>query len=417
MTTSQHNPGESGTGGTQGLDDVPILPFARPNLLDLPPQYALLRAARPVALVRTPIGDPAWLVTRYADVKALLADPRLVQSPLDPTTAPRYSASTLLSKESFDRSDDTVGPTDRMRGRRAIAGAFRARRVQALRPHIKEHAHRLLDTMADAVAPVDLHEAFSVPLSYTVICELLGIPATDREFFQHSFDQATDMYDRDNAQRGHRNLVEYMTKLVVLKRNNRGEDLISDFVAATEGDHALLVDEVVGLAIGLLFAGHNPLMSRIDLGTVLLLAHREQLDDLRADPALMPSAIEEILRRAAPRAADELRRYAARDIEVGGACITAGDLVLLSLQAANHDPDVFPEPDRFDIRRQDGDHVAFGYGMTFCMGAMLARLELEVALSALFARFPTLEPAVPVASLAIRFDRLSGGVLSLPVTW
>ncbi len=417
MTTPQHDPNGNGTRTTRDLDDVPVLPFDRPNLLDLPPQYALLRAEHPVAPVRTPIGDPAWLVTRYTDVKALLADPRLVQSPPDPANAPRYSASTLLSKESFDRSDDTAGSTDRMRGRRAIAGAFRARRVQALRSRIEGHAHRLLDAMAGAAPPVDLHEAFSVPLSYTVICELLGIPPTDREFFQQSFDLATDMYDRDNALRGHRSLVEYMTELVALKRADRGEDLVSDFVAATEGNQALLVDEVVGLAIGLLFAGHNPLMSRIDLGTVLLLAHRQQLDDLRADPALMPGAIEEILRRAAPRAADELRRYAARDIEVGGTRIAAGDLVLLSLQAANHDPEVFPEPDRFDIRRRDGDHVAFGYGMTFCMGAMLARLELEVALSALLARFPTLEPAVPVASLGIRFDRLSGGVLSLPVTW
>ncbi|WP_256105421.1 cytochrome P450 [Streptomyces sp. ODS05-4] len=399
------------------VGDVPTLPFARPALLDLPPRYARLRADQPVAAVRTPIGDPAWLVTRYADVRALLADARLVQSPPDPATAARYSASTLLSKESFDRSDDTAGPADRLRGRRAIAGAFRARRVQALRSRVTEHAHRLLDAMEDEGPGVDLHERFAVPLSYTVICELLGIPSADREFFQYGFDQATNMYDREAAQRGHRELVAYMTDLVALKRRTRGEDLISDFVAAMEGEHALLVEEVVGLAIGLLFAGHNPLMSRIDLGTVLLLTHPEQTAALRADPALMPGAVEEVLRRAAPRAADELRRYAAEDLVVGGVRIAANDLVLLSLQAANHDPEVYSDPDRFDIRRGGPDHVAFGYGMTFCMGAMLARLELEVALGALFDRFPALALAVPLASLGLRFDRLSGGVLALPVTW
>ncbi|MGW3134893.1 cytochrome P450 [Streptomyces sp. NPDC001139] len=397
--------------------DVPTLPFARPSLLDLPQQYAQLRADRPVAAVRTPVGDPAWLVTGYADVKALLTDTRLVQSPLNPATAARYSASTLLSKEAFDRSDATSGSADRLRGRRAIAGAFRLRRVQALRPRISEYAHQLLDAMADDGPTADLHQRFAVPLSYTVICELLGIPSADRDFFEHGFDKATNMYDREAAQRGHQELVAYMTDLVALKRRTQSEDLISDFVAAMEGQHALLVEEVVGLAIGLLFAGHNPLMSRIDIGTVLLLTHPEQLDTLRAAPELMPSAVEEVLRRAAPRSADELRRYAAEDLEVGGVRIAAGDLVLLSLQAANHDPEVFPDPGRFDIRRGGPDHVAFGYGMTFCMGAMLARLELEIALGALFDRFPRLALAAPLTSLGLRFDRLSGGVLALPVTW
>lgn len=206
-----------------------------------------------------------------------------------------------------------------------------------------------------------------------------------------------------------------MGELVTHKRTRPGEDVISDLVAAQQRWH-YGDDHIAALAAMLLFAGHETTVSRIDVGTLLLLAHPTQAAALRADPALVGSAVEEILRMAAP-ASGGLPRYAHADIDIAGVTIRAGDAVLLTASVANRDPAAFPEPDRFDITRDPNPHLAFGHGPRYCIGASLARVELQAVFSALPTRFPTLRLAVPVDQLHLRTDLLTGGLTSLPVTW
>jgi pentalenolactone synthase len=204
-----------------------------------------------------------------------------------------------------------------------------------------------------------------------------------------------------------------MTELIGRKRRAPGEDLLSDLLAAEDG--GLGEQQVAFIAAALLFAGHETTVARIDLGALLLMADPGQRHRLRRDPGAVPRAVEEILRVAAPGGVG-VPRYARTDIAIGGVTIRAGDAVLLTGTSANRDPEAFPDPDRFDVDRDPNPHLSFGHGPHYCIGAGLARVELQEVFAALPARFPAMRPAVPVASLRIR-DTLTGGLSSLPVTW
>jgi cytochrome P450 len=305
---------------------------------------------------------------------------------------------------------------DHSRMRMVMNRSFSHRRMEALRPRVQAIVDELLDGLARRTAPADLHESFSFPLPVLVICELLGVPYEDREEFRRWSQGAVDMSDRAAAFASLERLNEYIRGLIALKRRRPAEDVISDLVHARDVEGRLSEQEMVEIGAGLLFAGHETTVTRIDLGTLLLLTHPDQRAALQRDPSLGPAAVEEIL-RISTTTIGAVPRYALADIEIAGVTIRAGEMVVLGLEAANRDERAFPDPNRFDIARERNPHVSFGHGYRFCLGAPLARIELQTALTTLFERFPTLELAVPLAQLRQRSHLLTGGLEELPVTW
>ena len=390
--------------------ELPQLPFPREDVLHLPREFLALQVEAPIVPVRTPAGDVAWLVTRYAETKALFADPRLGRSHPDPERAARISASAFLGGP-MGQADTEAEAQARLR--RLLAPAFSARRMASLRSHVAELVAGLLDRMEEQGAPTDLHEALSFPLPVLVICELLGVPFEDREQFRVWSQRASSLTDRAGATAAAGALVGYMAELVGRKRRAPGEDVLSDLLTAEDG--SLGEDSIAFIGAALLFAGHETTVARIDIGALLVMAHPDQRDLLRRDPDVVPRAVEEILRVAAP-AGVGIPRYAKADIDIGGITIRSGDAVLLTGASANRDPEAFEDPHRFDIGRDPNPHLSFGHGPHYCIGAGLARVELREVFAALPARFPSMQPAVPLASLRIR-DTLTGGLASLPVTW
>jgi cytochrome P450 len=368
--------------------------------------------------VTTPAGDSAWLVTNYDDVKALLSDPRLDLSHAEPERAARVSRSAF--------GGPMGNPTElaeRTRIRRLLAPAFSARRMASLRPRVRAIITGLLETMAGHAQPVDLHEVVSFPLPTLVICELLGVPYADREDFRRWSDDAANLTDVARSQAGLSQLRVYMQALVERKKAQPVDDVISDLVAAATTDPDLTVDGIVMLSIVLLLAGYETTVISIDRGVILLLTYPEQADAVRHDPELVAPAVEEILRLPLPTRASGaeqaigLPRYANTDFTFGGVSIRTGELVILGVSAANRDERHFSEPDRFDVYRKPNPHLAFGHGPRICVGAPLARLELQMLVPALLHRFPTLRLAVAAESLRERAEVVTGGVMELPVTW
>jgi pentalenolactone synthase len=392
---------------------MPVLPFERSSILEAPPLLLQLQAERPVTRVRTPAGDEAWLVTRYTDVKELFADHRLGRSHPDPERAPRYTNAAFLGGP-MTQAESEVAQHTRMR--RALTPSFMAKRMNAMRPGIQAVVDGVLDRIAELPRPVDLHEELAVPVPILVICELLGVPYEDRDRFRAWSEQAVGMKDRAHARAGIAALGAYMAGLIARKREDRGEDVISDLISAGEADPDYTEQEMISLASGLLFAGHETTILRIEFGVLLLLSNPIQLRALQGDPSLVRTAVEEILRVAVP-GLDLIPRYAVADLELDGTTIRRGDLVLLSRAAANRDPAVFGDPLRFDVRRQENQHVSFGHGHHFCIGAALARVELQTVVGTLFNRLPTLRLAVPLEELQLRDDAFTGGLRALPVTW
>jgi cytochrome P450 len=319
--------------------------------------------------------------------------------------------------------DPATEQADHAQMRRLLGRLLSVRRVEAMRPRVQELVDGLFDDMEARTPPVEFHEAVAFPLPVLVICELLGIPSEERDRFRRWSDDAGDMLDRDRSQEGMRQLSAYMRDLADRRRREPTGDLVSELVAAQERDDRLSDDGVARLAAVLLFAGHQTTMTSIDKGALLLLTHEAQREALRRDPALVPQAVEEILRcpwpgqRSEAQPARGVPRYAREHIEVDGVTIEAGDMVLLRLQAANGDERVFAEPAQFDVGRTENPHLTFGHGAHFCLGAALARVELQTVFATLLRRFPTLRLAVPPEELRLRSRAVSGGLAELPVTW
>jgi cytochrome P450 len=369
----------------------------------------------------TPAGDPAWLVTGYDNVRALLGDSRLKRSHPEPERASRFSDSVLFGQPTGDLFSES---RHHQQMRRLLGPAFSAKRMASLRARVRELLDGLLDDMAGRRPPVDLHEAVSFPLPALVICELLGVPYEDREDFRRWSAEAGRIDDAARSQAGMVALWTYMVELVERKRAQLSEDVISDLLSASEQDpEALSSDVVPEAAAGLLFAGHETTMTAIDRGVLLLLTNPAQREALQRDPAIAAQVVEEILRVPHPVSGPPesrpggIPRWTSADIEIGGATIPAGDLVLLSVESANLDDRAFACPEAFDVTRENNPHLTFGYGPHFCMGAPLARIELQAVFGTLLGRFPTLRLAVPVEELRPRTGLLTGGIVELPVTW
>jgi pentalenolactone synthase len=389
--------------------------------------------------VTSPAGDPAWLIRGYDTIRQLLADPRLERSHPDPERASRYSEAVIFGRPEMSSANEQA---DHAAMRRLLTPSFSARRLALLRPRVQALVDDLLDAMGRMSPPVDAHEAIAFPLPALVICDLLGVPAADRDDFRRWSDDAADMTDAARSMAGWKALWRYMRELIARKQQQPGEDVLSDLIAAHSSRTQApqepgiadldIASQIAPLAAGLLFAGHETTVAAIDKGIVLLLTNSSQREALQYDPMLVPSAVEEILRHPLPVPALEtpetsetpdteraggLPRYANTDFELAGVTIRAGDLVLLDLQDANLDAQRFPMPEAFDVARVDNPHVTFGHGPYYCIGAPLARLELQALFGTLFGRFPTLRLAVPVEQLRLRSHLLTGGLTALPVTW
>jgi cytochrome P450 len=392
------------------------LPFDRgDDPLAIAQRYRTLQDQTAVAPVRTMAGDPAWLVTRHADVKALLSDDRLGRAHPHPERAARISASALFGGASGDHRTEHA---EHQRLRRLLAPAFSARRMERLRVRVGDLIDGLLDEIG--APPADLHHAVSVPLPVMVICELLGVPYDERDRFRAwSTDLAS--FDANRSQSALREFTGFTHTLVAEKRRNPGEDVLSDLLhAATDqqpGTAAMTDADVARVAAMLLFAGHETTMVRIDLGMLLLIDHPDQYRALRDHPQLINSAVDEILRLSSITAIGGLPRYANTDLTLHDTTISAGDAVLLATTAANRDPRVFTDPDTFDITRAPNPHLAFGHGPRYCIGAGLARIELCEVLRRIVHRFPTLELAIPRDQLRAHRASLTGGLAALPLTW
>jgi cytochrome P450 len=355
--------------------------------------------------------DEAWLATRYDEVKSLLGDPRLGLSHPDPRSAARISDSVLFGG-AWDNFETEAA--DHARFRSLLAPYFSPRAMQAMRPRVEALVDERLEEFSARTPPVDLRDALSLPVSVSVICELLGVPYEDRGRFREWSEDLAVLTDRSRSEAAMAELLDYMMRLVQRKRMSPGDDMITGLCRAEDGG---LDDAYISyMAAVMLFAGHETTVARIDRGVLLLLANPDQHRALLDDPGLLPGAVEEILRAAAfPWGA--VPRYAREDIDVGGVTVRAGEAVLLDPVAADYDERVFAEPDRFDITRAPNHHVAFGHGPRYCIGAPLSRIELEAVFARLIPRFPTLRLAVPIERMRIRRDLLTGGLAQLPVTW
>jgi cytochrome P450 len=389
-------------------------PFSEPDRLNLDPLYAQLRRQEPVARVRLPFGEDAWLATRYQDVKVVLGDPRFSRAASvgrdEPRTSPQPIGGGILSMD----------PPDHSRLRRLVAKAFTARRVEQLRPVTAAIAGELVDAMRTAGPPADLVEHFSTPLPVRVICRLLGVPPSDQHLFR-TWSEAiisTTSLPPETVIEYLGSLHAYMAGLIAQRREVATDDLIGAMVQARDEDNDRLTEqEMVELAAGLLAAGHETTVTQLSNFVYVLLTHPEQLAVLRARPELVPGAVEELLRFVPLGAAAAFARYATEDLELGGVRIRAGEPVIAAMSAANRDATVFGEPDRLDITREAGPHLGFGHGVHHCLGAQLARMELQVALGTLLDRLPDLALAVDEKELEWKSGLLVRGLRGLPVTW
>ncbi|MFI2429186.1 cytochrome P450 [Streptomyces sp. NPDC018955] len=382
---------------------------------------AALRQESPVREVTTPRGVTGWLVTRYEDCRAALADPRLLKDAKAATEAlgrqmdsasPYLHAGARLLESHMLNTD----PPDHTRLRALVNKAFTPRTVARLRPRIEEITDGLLDAMAElpADSDVDLVKALAQPLPIAVICEMLGIDAADRHLLLEWTRVIVSSAPGADLVRASDGIVAYLDGLIERKRADPADDLMSALAQVSDQGDRLSRDELIAMGVLMVIAGHDTTVNLIGNGVFALLSAPEQLGRLRADPSLLPGAIEELLRYDGPVHV-ATHRVAAEPLELGGARIPRGALVMVSLLAANRDGERFADPDRLDITRETRGHLAFGHGIHYCLGAPLARTEARIALERLLARFPGLRLGEGAGKPAWHPSLLIHGLVTLPV--
>lgn len=377
-------------------------------------EYIRRQEEEPVSRIRLWNGEEAWLLTRYDDVRAMLGDPRFsadISRPGFPALRPQTERADTV--RTFIRMD----PPEHTVFRRMLTREFMVRRIDAKRPAIEQAVDKCLDDMAGLRPPVDLVESLALPVPSMVICDLLGVPYQDHAFFQ---EQTRAILSRHSTQAQVRaagdELGDYLRRLVIAKEKRPTEDLLGRLVTEREQTGELSRDDLVTMARLLLVAGHETTANMIGLGTLALLENPDELRRLRADPSLVPGAVEELL-RFCTIVRFGLPRATVQEVQIGGQTIPAGQGVIALLSVANRDPREFQDGDRLDLGRPARRHVAFGYGVHQCLGQTLARAELQIVLPALFDRFPTLRLAVPANAVPLRHDMFIFGVHELPVAW
>ncbi|GAA3355143.1 cytochrome P450 [Streptomyces antimycoticus] len=402
----------AGTDGPELVDTAPMIE-------DLYPALATLREVGPVHRIAGTDGRPAWLVTRYEDVRRLLADPRLA---LDKRHAAPGNYSGFSLPPALDANLLNMDPPDHTRVRRLVVKAFTPGRVERMREPVRRIADELLDAIASD-GRADLLTAYAGQLPIIVVCDLLGVPQRDRRDFRAWSDAliTPDPARPRAAKEAVGSMLRFYTELIAKKRAEPGDDLLSDLIRvrddeAGDGDGRLTEDELTSLAFLILLAGYENTVHLIANSVLTLLDHPTVLQKLRADPGGLAGAFDELARYEGP-ASLAIRRFPLEEIEIGGVTIPAGETVLLSLASAHRDPAQFKNPDDFNPHLGRSGHLALGHGIHYCLGAPLARMEMEIALAALLRRFPGLRLDVPREQLRWRPSIRARGLISLPVAW
>src|SRR5438067_9805082 len=404
--------------GRQGearlMADIQFNPMDPEFVADPYPMYHRLRTEDPVH--QSVLGF--WVLTRYEDVVATLRDPRLAKEAIAPFVAARFGIAVQgIGLSMLDRD-----PPDHTRLRGLVSKAFTPRVVEGLRPRIQQIVDGLLDGVT-ARGSMDLIEDFAYPIPVVVICEMLGVPVEDHERFKgwwldlaRGLDAVLLPPDSGVAERSlaaRRALAEYFRGLIATRRASPRGDLLSALIAAEEAGDKLNEDELLATCILLLIAGHETTVNLIGNGTLALLRHPEQLRRLREEPGLIGTAVEELLRYDGP--VQRTARIPSMDLTIGGRIIAKGEMVLPFIGAADRDPAQFPDPDRLDIGRTENRHIAFGWGIHFCLGAPLARVEGQIALNTLVQKLPQL--ALATDRPEYRQSLTLRGLKTLPVTF
>jgi cytochrome P450 len=373
-------------------------------------EYAHLQGSNEVHRITLRSGETGWLVTGYRAVRQALADPRLAgrtgavgHRRALPEEVHLGMNSHMLNKE----------PPDHTRLRRLISAAFTRTRMEQMRPRIEHIAGELLDAMAGR-DEADLIEELATPLPIRVLTELLGVPDQESGAFRAwTMTLTAGALPLDRLDEAATQMLEYTRALLDLKRREPRADLLSALVAVRDGEDRLTEDELTSMVFLLLIAGQETTVNLIGNATLALLVHPGQRERLRADPDLLPSAVEEFLRYESPVQA--ALRMSTEPVELAGVTIPAGSVVILSLLGANRDPARFDRPDRLDLARGDNPQLAFGHGIHHCLGAPLARMEGAIAIGSLLARYPDLRLAVPAEALDWRASLVMHGLAALPV--
>ena len=406
---------ENDTGGVADLE-FPVqrsCPFAPPE------EYTRLREHAPINKVRLPSGTDAWWVSGHEEGRAILADRRF-SSDRRKDAFPVVDADPTVRERFRSQPPAMIGMdgAEHAAARRAVVGEFTMKRLNALRPRIQEIVDRFIDDMlATEEHPVDLVDALSLPVPSLVICELLGAPYADHDYFQ----ERTKLLIRRSAAspdktRAFAELRGYMDDLITRKESEPGDDLFSRQIAKQREEGTLDHASLVSMAFLLLLAGHETTANMISLGVVGLLNNPGQLARITGDPAKTPLAVEELLRYFSIVEA-ATARVATEDVRIGDVTIKADDGVIISGLSANWDPEVFENPADLDVERGARHHIAFGFGPHQCLGQNLARMELEIVFDTLFRRIPTLRLATPVDDVPFKTDAAIYGAYELPVTW
>ncbi|MFF3751571.1 cytochrome P450 [Streptomyces sp. NPDC002018] len=377
--------------------------------MELSEDYARARELPGLLKVRLAYGEPGWLVTRYADARLVLGDRRFSRTE-DGRDGPRQWPE--------PRTGGILGmdPPHHTRLRTLVAKAFTGHRVETLRPEVARLADRLVDRLIAAGPPADLVEDYALPIPVAVICRLLGVPVEDRPLFRAWSDAAlsTSGLTPEEFDRNREELRAYMAGLIDRHRKEPADDLMSALIEARDVDDRLSETELNELCVGILIAGHETTATQIPNFVHVLLGHPEQLGRLRADPSLIPGAVEELLRFVPLGAGAAFPRYATEDIEVGGTLVRTGEAVLVAMGAANRDAIRFGSPGTLDIGRESNQHLGFGHGVHHCLGAPLARVELQEALRALLTRLPGLRLA---GDIGWKQQMIVRGPRTMPIGW
>jgi cytochrome P450 len=390
--------------------ELPIsYPFPPSHVLYHPsPVYAQLREEQPVVRIRTPDGNIVWLASRYADVRQVLTDGRFSRAAAAGPGIP-LTGLARLAEDSMLGMD----PPDHSRIRRLVGRALTARRISELRPHVVKLVDDLLLALKPLPRPVDLVEHFSLPLPILVISELLGVPTEDRNILHGWSDTVMGDWDGDPKE-----LIGYFTELIAAKRARPADDLMSALIAARDDEDKLTENELMSQCVGLLIAGHETTVAEINMGLLTLLHHPDQIGRLQAEPELIPQAVEEMLRFVQISAGGgTLPRVTTEEVKLGGVQLPAGSAVMTATNSANRDSAAFAEPDRLDICRGNVQHLTFGTGAHYCLGAPLARMQLQETLRGVLRHMPDIRVVTPDSELRFKRGMTIRSLEALPVTW
>ncbi|MEU0877241.1 cytochrome P450 [Lentzea sp. NPDC005914] len=396
------------------VDELPRFPFEPDAALEPPAEWAELRSKCPVAHVKLASGDEAALLTRHADVKQILSDPRFTR-PM-PGDGARLSDSDSGGIFNSDMAETIPQEGEgHLVWRRGIGKWFTAKRMNALRPGIAAMTEQLIDEMVAKGGPADLKASLGFPLPVWVICDMLGVPDADRDRFSHWSDVMLSMtrFTGEEMRSAEADFGRYMAGHIAAKREQPGEDLLSALLAEPEPMSDRLL---IATGIGLLIAGHETTANMITKMVAMLLADRHLWEKLLADPSLVRTTVEEALRLDA-NAGIGMSRYITEDVEIAGTVLPRGTTAMCSMAAANRDEDAFERASEMDLGRSPNQHLAFGAGAHACLGQPLARTELQVVLEVLLRKLPSLDLAVPVEDLRRVEGLVVGGLVELPVRW